>query len=299
MALTYGFFNAVKQSDGSYDRTYNADQMSTYFEGIVSDGVYESIGDAMQVTALSGMQVQVGTGRMLIGSRWLKNDASYPITINTAHVTLNRYTAIVARLDLTARKIELVAKDGENATEPSKPEMENSQTMKELCLAYVYVGRGATTISQSNVEDVRADNNVCGWVTGVIQQVDTSKLFLQWQTAYEEFYDQMEAWKKEQQDSFDNFLNNLTGKLQVNTHITEKRLTRTVSGSASLSFPIDLTFTPGTDILLVNLNGVLLVEGIDYTLEAYASGNGANIAFTNPIEAGNTFEFRVLQSKIG
>ena len=62
MAITYGFFNAIKQSDGTYDRTYNADQMSTYFEGLVSDGVYESVDDAMQVLAGTGMQVQVGAG---------------------------------------------------------------------------------------------------------------------------------------------------------------------------------------------------------------------------------------------
>ncbi len=298
MAVTYGFFNAVQQSDGSYDRTYNADQISTYFEGLVSDGVYENVGDAMQVVASTGMQVQVKSGRMLIGSRWLKNDAAYPITISSAHVTLNRYTAIVARLDLTARTIELVAKDGENASEPAKPEMTNSHTVKEMCLAYVYVERGATVISQSNIEDCRADNNVCGWVTGIIQQVDTSKLYLQWQKAYEEFYDQMQEWKQQQEDSFEEWFSTLTSKLQVNTKITEKRLTKTIQTSSGTSFPIDLTFTPGTDILYVNLNGVMLVEGVDYTLEKNTTG--ANIKLTNQqVEAGNTFEFRVLQSKIG
>ena len=47
MAITYGFFNAIKQSDGTYDRTYNADQMSTYFEGLVSDGFPSRIPSAV------------------------------------------------------------------------------------------------------------------------------------------------------------------------------------------------------------------------------------------------------------
>lgn len=34
MAITCGFFDSV-----SGDRTYDADQMSTYFEGLISDGV--------------------------------------------------------------------------------------------------------------------------------------------------------------------------------------------------------------------------------------------------------------------
>lgn len=40
MAVTYGFFNSVNG-----DRKYNADQMSSYFDGLVTDGVYEKIGD--------------------------------------------------------------------------------------------------------------------------------------------------------------------------------------------------------------------------------------------------------------
>ena len=179
MAITYGFFNAIKQSDGTYDRMYNADQMSTYFEGLISDGIYESVDDGMQVLAASDMQVQVGAGRAVIGSRWLKNTAAYPIILNRAHVTLNRYTAIIIRLDLSARTIEITTKDGDNATTPAKPVMENTEMIKEMCLAYVYVGRGVTAITQANIEDTRADNSVCGWVTGIVQQVDTSKLFLQ------------------------------------------------------------------------------------------------------------------------
>ena len=96
MAITYGFFNSVNG-----DRTYNADQMSEYFDGLVSDGVYENVGGALQVLAGSGMTVNVQTGRMIINSKWLNNDAVVPLTITAAHATLNRYTAIVARLDIS------------------------------------------------------------------------------------------------------------------------------------------------------------------------------------------------------
>lgn len=34
MAITYGFFNALQQSDGTYDRVYNSDQISNMFEGL-------------------------------------------------------------------------------------------------------------------------------------------------------------------------------------------------------------------------------------------------------------------------
>lgn len=298
MAITYGFFNAIKGSDGSYDRTYNADQMSLYFEGLVSDGVYESVGDAMQVIASSGMRVQVKSGRMLIGSRWLKNDAAYPIAINAAHVTLNRYTAIVVRLDLSARTISIVAKDGENATNPIKPTMTNSQTIKEMCLAYIYVGRGVTTISQANIEDTRPDNSVCGWVTGIVKQVDTSKLFLQWQTAYEEFYQQMQTWQQQQETAFDTWFSALTDQLQVNTYI--QKFHKVVNmGAKNGIFPLDMAdYTyAATDVLFVNVNGVMLTEEYDYILDT--SKTPVEIHTNADLDAENILEITVLKSKIG
>lgn len=320
MAITYGFFNAIKQSDGTYDRTYNADQMSAYFEGLVSDGVYESVDDAMQVLAGTGMQVQVGAGRAIIDSKWIKNTAAYPLIINAAHVTLNRYTAIIIRLDLSARTIVITTKDGENATTPVKPVIANSETIKELCLAYVYVGRGVTAITQANIEDARPDNNVCGWVTGIVQQVDTSKLFLQWQTAYEEFYKQMQSWQngqetefsdwQQQQETgfsnwetsqkaaFDAWFSALTDQLNVNTYI--QKFHKVINmGAKNGVFPLDMSgYTyAASDVLFVNVNGVMLVEDYDYILDT--SKTPVEIHTNADLDAENILEITVLKSKIG
>ena len=61
MSVTYGFFNSVNG-----DRVYNADQMSEYFNELVSNGVYESVGGALQVVPNTGMNVNVKTGRGII-----------------------------------------------------------------------------------------------------------------------------------------------------------------------------------------------------------------------------------------
>lgn len=298
MAITYGFFNAIKQSDGTYDRTYNADQMSTYFEGLVSDGVYESVDDAMQVLAGTGMQVQVGAGRAIIDSKWIKNTAAYPLTINAAHVTLNRYTAIVIRLDLSARTIAITTKDGENATAPVKPTITNSETIKEMCLAYIYVGRGVTSISQANIEDTRPDNNVCGWVTGIVQQVDTSKLFLQYQTAYEQQLQTMQDWQEAQETAFNTWFSALTDQLQVNTYIQKYHKAINI-GSKNGIFPFDMdgyTYA-SSDILFINVNGVVLTEGYDYILDT--SKTPVEIHTNADLDAENILEITVLKSKIG
>lgn len=299
MALEYGFFNAVKQTDGTYDRVYNAEQMSRYFNGLVSPGVYESVGGGLQVRAGTGMTVQVQTGRAILGDncQWLDNDAVLDITLNAAHVTLNRYTAIVMRLDYTNRNISIVAVDGANATAPTKPAMTRTSAIMEYCLAYVYVGKGVTTITQSAITDTRPDNTVCGWVTGLVQQVDTSQLFLQWQTAYAEFYAQMQAWQTQQAAAFDAWFSTLTGQLQVNTYIQEYRNTVSVTTSATqVSIGIS-QYVPTTDILIANLNGIALVEGTDYSISG--TGTGAKMTLTKAIDGNNVIEFRVLKSKIG
>lgn len=298
MAITYGFFNAIKQSNGTYDRIYNADQMSTYFEGLVSDGVYESVDDAMQVLAGTGMQVQVGAGRAIIDSKWLKNTAAYPLTINAAHVTLNRYTAIVIRLDLSARTISIVTKDGENATAPIKPTMTNSETVKEMCLAYVYVGRGVTTITQANIEDTRPDNNVCGWVTGIVQQVDTSKLFLQYQTAYEQQLQTMQDWQEAQETAFNTWFTALTDQLNVNTYIQKYHKVVNM-GTKNGVFPLDMSgYTyAASDVLFINVNGIILVEDYDYLLDT--SKTPVEIHTNADLDANNILEITVLKSKIG
>lgn len=292
MAVTYGFFNS---SNG--DRKYNADQMSSYFEGLVSDGIYESVDDALIVKAGSGMQVSIGEGRAIIRSKWFRNDAPYIINLNPAHVTLNRYTAICLRLDLEARKIDFYMKDSADATTPVKPTMVDSLTVKEICLAYVYVGRGVTTITQANIEDTRANTNICGWVTGLIRQVDTSELFLQYQAAYEQQLETMQTWQEQQQAAFDTWFSALTEQLQVNTSLHEYKNVVTTSAEVS-EIAIGISeFDATQDILYANINGVQFVENVDYTISG--TGATAKLMLTNSIRANNTVEFRVLKSVIG
>ena len=157
--LTYGFFNSVNG-----DRKYNAETISDMFKGLISDGIYKSVGDSFVVGATSGLTLSVGSGRAVVSERWVENDAAITITLNAAHVTLNRYTAIVLRRDLTNRQVSLVMIDGTPAANPTKPDIVRNDTLYDICLAYVYVGAGVTTITASNITDARGNADVCGYV---------------------------------------------------------------------------------------------------------------------------------------
>ena len=185
MAWTSGFFNSVNG-----DRVYNAQQMSEIFEGLITDGVYASVGNKMAVQPNSGMTIQIATGRGWFGKRWVDNDAPYLTTLEASDVTLNRYAAICVRVDTTdsVRSATPYIKYSEYATTPVKPVMTRTETIKEYCLAYVYIGAGVSNITAANIEDTRGNTALCGWVTGLIEQLNSSTLFTQWEAIFNDWF---------------------------------------------------------------------------------------------------------------
>ena len=284
MAITYGYFNSLNG-----DRKYNAAQMSEYFDGLVSDGVYESVGGAMQVQAATGMNVNVQTGRAIIDCKWIKNDAVLTLPITSSHVTLNRYTAVFIRLNYTDRDISIIAVDGTPATTPTKPQPTNTSTIKDMCVAYIYVAAGATAIRQADITDQRG-TDLCGWVTGLIKQVDTSTLFAQWSDACAAFYADMTA-------GFNAWFATLTGSLNVNTYIREFRKdTRIESSQNVIQMDMDGYVYDASDIIHVYINGLLGVQGEDYTIDPTAATSTITTITT---ENGTQITISVLKSEIG
>lgn len=186
---TSGFFNSVNG-----DRVYSAQQMSEIFEGLITDGVYESVGNKLAVQPSSGMTIQIATGRGWFNKHWVNNNTPYLITLEAADVTLNRYAAICVRVDDTesVRNATAYVKYSEYATTPVKPTMTRTSTVREYCLAYVYIKAGATSITAANIEDTRANESLCGWVTGLIDQLNSKTLFDQFTAIFNEWFERLE-----------------------------------------------------------------------------------------------------------
>ena len=155
MAVTSGFFDSRNG-----DRKYNADQMSEYFRGIVSGGVFQHLDGGLQVTAGTGLSVNVAAGRAIVQNRWVQNSASLPLSISAASETYGRKDAVVLRLDSSARTVSIVVKTGTPAASPAAPSMTRSGGVYEMALAYVNVAAGATSVT---ITDKRSDSAVCGW----------------------------------------------------------------------------------------------------------------------------------------
>ena len=295
MAITSGFFNSVNG-----DRKYNAEQINEFFGQLISSGVLPNPSTNLQVKAKSGMTVQVLAGKGFIDSHWVKNDAAAEFTLDTADSVLNRIDAIIMKLDLNtdARTITIEVKKGTPASSPTAPTMTRTTAVKEYCLATVYVGKTVTSISQSNITDTRANTDVCGWVTGLITQVDTADLFIQYQSAYEEQLAIMNDWFEHKQTQFDNWFNALTSTLNVNTYIQRYHKTVEITEPTNM-FNLDMsgyTYDPA-DVIFVNVNGVMLTETYDYTINTNVTP--PRLDTKNSMDASNILEITVLKSKIG
>lgn len=278
MAITSGFFNSVNG-----DRRYNAEQINDYLTGLVSGGVYESVGGGLQVKSNAGMKVQVLSGKLSDSNgRWLQNDSTLVLTLDAADLVLNRYDAIVAKLDSNQnqRTGTITVKKGTAASTPTKPIAERTQFVEEYILAYVYVGKGTTTITQAQIEDTRVNTSICGFVTGLIKQVDTSQLFLQYQTAYAQFLNELNEWKtvqknafttwmNQQKASFDTWFRILTDELRIDTYV-ETTVTRLISTSNSTASLEAKGYADGATVLVFK-NGLLLSENVEYNLEKHTT----------------------------
>ena len=274
MALKYGFFNSENG-----DRKYNADDISNFFYKLISDGVLATPSTNLQVQESSGMQVSVAPGYGMINAKYINVTTPQAVQLTAADIALDRIDRIVMKLDKTSRQITIYAKTGTPGATPTIPSLTRTDDVWELSLARVHVASGATSITQAEITDERSNTSVCGYITGMIDQIDTTELFAQFTAAFEHWYDGVK----------DEVLRNTLVRRYTNS-------TASTAARTSL-FPIEIPeFNASLDTLNVYVNGFRLNPGTDYTLE-YTAEIGDYVALTKALDVvGTPVDFEVLKS---
>lgn len=185
MSVTFGFYNSVNG-----DRKYDAIQMSSIFDGIIRDGVFQHLGTAMMVKESEGMIVNVGIGRAWFNHTWTLNDALLPLEVPISEVIFNRIDAVVLEVDARensrANSIKIVK--GTPATNPKNPEMIKANDRWQYPLAYIQVNAGVTSIRQANITNCVGTSD-CPFVTGPLELMSIDALVAQWGDQWKEFYE--------------------------------------------------------------------------------------------------------------
>lgn len=194
MAIQSYFFNAI-QTDGVYDRTYNAEDVTSYLDLLVGNGVFPNPSTMLQVRAGSGMNVIVGAGAGWIDGHKLVNTADLTLAIQPSDVLLNRIDAVIFYVDYNQREmgIEVKTGTGAGAANPSAPTLQRDTSRYEMCLAHVSVPKQTSSINASLIADTRGNSNLCGYVQGLVQQADTTTLFESWQNGFETWFEAIQS----------------------------------------------------------------------------------------------------------
>lgn len=292
--ISYGFFNSLND-----DRLYNAETFNTYFEGLISSsGVYGNVGDKLIVTPGSGLEVLVGSGKAVVNNHWVKLSASETLTVTTAHNLFARYDAVTLSWNASTRNVTLQVVAGTPSSNPVKPEPTRDSMKYEIVLAYILVPANATTITSANIYDQRDNTSVCGYITGLIDQVDISTLFEQYEARFNALETSMETWQAQQKTAFDTWYYELTNNLTVGAYI--EKYNKVVEGGSSVSSTIELDMDDYTydesDIIMCNLNGLMLQPTYDYTLNSGTTP--VAITIDADLTTGNRFEVTVLKSNL-
>lgn len=151
VAVYDGFFDAVLDESGNYDRTYNSSDFTGYFGEIIGSGVcvYNNP-DSMLVRYENGNAV-VAPGYLFIRGYWLKNDADYYVPVDSSGAYV-----ILAHLNMGGRMIEIIAQE----------KAETEVYTDSLVLAYITDGA---------VEDARYNADICGVIDAMGELSDKVK----------------------------------------------------------------------------------------------------------------------------
>ena len=267
--LKSGFFNSV-----AGDRKYSADDLSDFFIKLISDGVFPNPSDNLKVVANSGLTVTVKAGIGFIKAKYVNNTSDYDLTLDAADTDNPRIDRIVLRLSTTNRNITLNILKGTPAAEPEAPSITRTSTVYELCLASIAVAANATEIATADITDTRGNSSLCGYVYGLIQQIDTTDLFNQYN------------------DIFETWFTNLQTTLTYNSSVKMLTWYTTLSSdTTTVPFTIE-NYNPALDIINVYVNGIRGIPNVNYTINE----NDQIVNFADTISSGSVVSLEVFRN---
>ena len=173
----------------NHDRLYNADSFDEWLRKFFTTGVFNG---EMQVEPAGSMVVTVNTGYANLNGKVRFFDTATNFTLNPAGGTYPRIDTIVVERNDTDREITLKYVQGNYSGDtPRATAPVRTANIYQIVLAQIYVGVGATEITQANITDTRANSALCGWVVGTVDEVDVSQMTAQVQADFMAWYESM------------------------------------------------------------------------------------------------------------
>jgi hypothetical protein len=203
------FFNAELVGE-DWDRVYLAEDYARYFSSFIGNGVFPNPSTGLQAVGVdNNMNIRIKLGKAWINGYFYENTDDLIIAITPADGALNRIDRVVLRLDFLNREIKCYVKKGDFATNAVAKTLQRDSDAYELGLADIRVNKGIIKITQAEITDLRLNNSLCGIVHGVVDQVDTTAIFNQFQSWYSQkqtnYDNDIATWTQTKKDDFDSW----------------------------------------------------------------------------------------------
>lgn len=173
MTVSSGFFNGA-------DRPSNASEICSMFDGVITDGIFSTIGDLFAVSAVGGNSLSIGSGKAWFHHSWLKNDAAIIKEAEAAEVLLNRIDIVVLEFDSSdpVRDNNIKIIKGTPATNPVAPTLANGPLKFQHKIAEVSRAAGSNEILQVHITPFQGTTGT-PFITGLVQQADITVILQQ------------------------------------------------------------------------------------------------------------------------
>lgn len=223
MAVTSGFFNSK-----NHDRLYDATQFSSFFDGLITDGVYQSIGDAFMVNAYpdGNSAVLVGTGRAWFNKTWTVNDTLMLLDLDPPSTLLDRIDAIVLDINRSeaVRKNTIIVVKGEYSESPKRPTLIHNDTHDQYPLAYVQIAHGDDAPIEQRYISNMVGTKECPLVAGFLESMDITMFIAQMEDKFNNWFEDLET----------NLSGDVAANLQNQINQLEEDVAEAAQGAISL-----------------------------------------------------------------
>lgn len=208
MSLTYGFFDSR-----NHDRMYRADEMNTLFDGILKDGVFDSIGETFNVTATgNGMLILVHSGRAFFNNTWTYNDSSYPVLVPNSDTQLSRIDTVVLEINKNnnIRKNYIKIVQGQGALEdPTRATLIHEGGIDQYALALINVPANKDLIEEEDIT-LMVGSDETPFAVSEVDQMPIENLYSQFEGDFQNYFND---WKNDKDEEFDTWLAGIVNEM--------------------------------------------------------------------------------------
>lgn len=178
------------KTDGTpvFDRAISSAPYRKLIKSLFSDGVLPNPSTNLQVSAGTGMKVNLYAGFAICNGCQKLQESNTALDIATASAVNDRIDTVVLRLNDNddVRECEFYVLTGTPAVAPVRPALTQTDSIWEIGLADVLVKANSTQISNANITDTRYETARCGVISS-ISEFDTTTLYQQIQSDLQEF----------------------------------------------------------------------------------------------------------------